>query len=222
MSRLSRQGIINKKALSAFAITGIFIFSIICFLSNNTNFLLMVYSGLDKPSKAYNIVTEKIYKQLTNRDKGQEIINRIVEGRKPHLNSFLYYSLGIIGEKKATQFLIDSCSKYENKIDDYSIMHSIISSMGLIGDQRFLPIIKHYLDNYDKYEVLPTRYLMAQTIYLISGENYHYVDKFGEKSGITITSELRNARHVILETVNRRRSIDEMIILDKLDRPPEA
>jgi hypothetical protein len=129
--------------------------------------------------------------------------------------------LGIIGEYYSAVYLIKAYSEYQNKDQSAVTVWYIINSMGLIGNHDAVKLLETLLKNYDKHGMQVSRYSLARSLYFLTGKRYDYINSSGEITKIHLTKELKNARKVIEESAGRKRTYDEMIILDKLYRPPE-
>jgi hypothetical protein len=84
--------------------------------------------------------------------------------------------------------------------------------MGLIDNNDLVPFLETLLRDYDQLRVQATKYSIARSLYLITGNKFSYV---------RIIRELSEARNVILKSKGRKRTLQEMLLLDKLYRPPE-
>jgi hypothetical protein len=92
--------------------------------------------------------------------------------------------------------------------------------MGQIGDEDFVPFLETLVRDYDKLRVQATKYSILRSLYLITGNRYSYFNSSGRKSELEVTEELIDARRVIMNSKGRKRSIQEMLVLEKLYRPP--
>jgi hypothetical protein len=73
--------------------------------------------------------------------------------------------------------------------------------------------------NYNKNTFEINNYLIARSLFLLTGRRYDYINAEGEKVKFNSNSEIINIREIILNSKNRKRTIHEMIQIDKLDRP---
>ena len=197
-------------------IGGVFNFSIL----KNEKALFMIAEGLDKPSKLYNIVIKKIYVLSRNKNLSKKLTNYLEQNKNDHLHNLYIQVLGITGEKSSTGILIKIYTQYQHDMNHYSTMNRIIDAMGLIANDDVVPFLETLLIDHDKLRVKATQYSIARSLYLITGEKYHYIDDSGRNIELSITEELLEARNIILNAKGRSRTLQEMLLLDKLYRPP--
>lgn len=150
-----------------------------------------------------------------------KLLANIKTGENGHLQNIYIHTLGIIGEKNATTYLIMQYSNLQDRADKKSTLYSIIDSLGLIGNEEAIPVLERLLENYDKYKIQVTKYSIVRALYLLTGKQYNYNDSSSEKKSITLTKKLENARKVIESTKDRKRTFNEMLILDKAFRHPD-
>ena len=109
---------------------------------------------------------------------------------------------------------------HQHDMNRRSTVSRIIDAMGQIGNEDFVPFLEALIRNYDKLKVETTKYSIARSLYLITGKKYQYVNKSGVKTEIQVTNELIEARNVIIQSKERHRSLQEMLVVEKLYRPP--
>lgn len=214
--------LLNKKKTKFFMI-GVLVVSaiIVYYLFVNINFSFSMAEGLDKPSKLHYFFVERIYKICAKKNLGPELLENIKSGENEHLQNIYIRTLGIVGERNATTYLIMQYSNYQDRADKKSTLYSIIDSLGMIGNEEAIPILERLLENYDKYKIQVTRYSIVRALYLLTGKTYTYSDSSSEKKSITLTKRLENARKVIESTKASKRTFNEMLILDKAFRHPD-
>ena len=213
---------INKKII-VFVLITLFIFTlgVKVFIFDNLNVLFLIAEGFDQPSAWFYVAQERIYKTAERKDIGKDILKYLEDDKNTHLHNLYIKTLGIIGEYYSATYLIKAYAKYQNK-ERYAVtIVYIIASMGMLGNNDVVPLLETLLKNYDKHKMLVTRYSLARSLYLITGKRYNYVNSSGENTKLHLTNELKNARKVIEKSKGHRRTYDEMIVLDKLYRPPE-
>jgi len=164
---------------------------------------------------------DRVYKICEKEDCAPEILRDIKKGANDHALSQYIHTLGIIGEKDAVNYLLMLYSKCQNKADRKSILYSIINSLGVIGDKAAVPILDRLLTDYENYQVQVTKYSVARALYLITGQRYTYIDSSGKETKLYLTDELINAQKLIEDSRSRLRTFEEMLILDKIYRPPD-
>ncbi len=213
----------NKRLLLIVAIV-IASMGLICKIAiwDNPDVLFTVAGGLDVPSASYYIVTERIYQLAHKKNIGEKIKGWLEEGRNEHLHNIYIRTLGVIGEYYSLSALIKAYSKYQHNTSRRSTVICIIDSMGLLGNQDSVPLLETLLRDYDQLDVQASRYAIARALYLITGRRYSFVNRQEEHSKLHLTSELKEARKAIVESMGRKRTFEEMIVLDKIYRPPEG
>jgi len=182
---------------------------------DNEDFLISMAEGFDVPSKPYYFLIERIYKIAESRDIATEIGQNLRSGNKEHLHNLYLRILGVIGRPPSPDFLLDQYARYGNDPDRVSRSRYLIETMGLSGDAAYTVFLKSLLDRTDQKNI-DTRYLIARSLYLITGEKYRVN---GEE--FHISPELEEARKVIVASKNRKRTFQEMLVLDKILRPPD-
>lgn len=126
------------------------------------------------------------------------------------------YLIGLEGDPNSSiilsNYFHNNCIEKEN-IDT---TNSIIKAMGLLGDERFISILNNSREFYTN---SPYKgYLINKSFYLITGKNYYKKDNL--KVFFDIEESFDDYRRIITESTGRKRTSDEMILLDKLSRPP--
>lgn len=182
------------------------------FIFKNENALFLIAAGLDKPSKLYNIVIERIYSLSQSQNLDEEIRKHLEQNKNDHLYNLYIHVLGIIGDRSSAGIFIKLYSRYQHDLNHRSTVNRLIDAMGLIDNNDLVPFLETLLRDYDQLRVQTTKYSIARSLYLITGNKSSYV---------RITRELSEARNVILNSKGRKRTLQEMLLLDKLYRPPE-
>lgn len=192
-----------------------------CVLENEKA-LFLIAEGLDKPSTLYNIVIKKIYSLSTNKKSIEKIKEHLGQDKNDHLHNLYIHVLGINGDRSSAGTLIKAYSRYQHDINHHSTVNQLIDTMGLIANDNLVPFLETLLRHHDKLGVQATKYSIARSLYLITGEKYSYMNTAGRNTELQVTGELTEARNVILSSKGRKRTIQEMILLDKLYCPPES
>ena len=93
----------------------------------------------------------------------------------------------------------------------------IVNSLGLLGQEKVVPLLERLLSKND----WPTlNFTIAQSLYLLTGRQYEFINQKGNKEKLYLSAELTQVREVILATNGKIRKFKDMLILDKLFRPP--
>ena len=182
---------------------------------DNEDFLISMAEGFDVPSKPYYFLIERIYKIAASRDIATEITQNLQSGRKEHLHNLYLRILGVIGKPPSPDILLEQYARYENDPAGVARLRHLIETMGLSGDTEYIAFLKSLLDRTDQ-KNSDTRYLIARSLYLITGEKYR-----ANEEELHISPELAEARKVIVASQNRKRTFREMVVLDRIFRPPD-
>jgi len=187
---------------------------------NNVSVLFLIAEGLDRPSKAYYVVIERIYRLSEKKRVRAEIWEDLESNKNPNLDNLYIQVLGITGAHIPTGSLIKLYSLNQHDMNRRSTVSRIIDAMGLLGNEDFVPFLETLLTDYDKLSPQATRYAITRSLYLITGNRYTYLADSGQKSRLQLTNELIEARNVVENTKERGRNMKDMLVLDRLYRPP--
>lgn len=187
----------------------------------NEKALFLIAEGLDKPSNLYNIVIKKIYRLSEKKNLNEKIREYLEQNKNDHLHNLYIQVLGISGASSSAGVLIKVYSRCQHDMNRRSTVNRIIDAMGLIANDDLVPLLEILLRDYDKLRVQATKYSIARSLYLITGKRYPYTDDAGRNTGLQVTEELIEARNVIMNSKVRKRTLQEMLLLDRLYRPPE-
>lgn len=201
----------------------IFIFFLSSFLGisyilNDTNKMLYLLENIDKPSTLHSILSNRLY-YLSDKVNLGDIILGSLDKAKKHLTDVEIHVLGIIGEEKAFDYLLNECEGQSLDSELSSKMYYVVLSMGMIGDKRFTSILEKMLQSpgYASYGV--SKFSIARALYLITGYRFVYVGESGEKIKLYLTEELANARKIVKASMEQNRTYHDMLTLAKLDLP---
>jgi len=210
----------NKKAI--IVISSVFFAGLIIvfIISRSVNALFLIAEGLDRPSRAYYILMERIYRLSSNKKIADEIWGYIENNKNAHLHNLYIHVLGITNADIPTGSLIKLYSQCQHDMNRRSTVSKIIDAMGLLGNERFVPFLETLLRDHDKLQVQATKYAIVRSLYLITGNRYAYINDLGKETRLQVSEELSEARNVIADTKGRSRNIREMLVLDRLYRPP--
>jgi hypothetical protein len=190
------------------------------FILNNTDFLFTIAEGLGQPSKAYYIVIERIYELAAKNKLEDQIGKHLHDSKNENLNSLYISTLGVIGNPNWTGAILNSYVKYQNDPSNIVMVSKVIDCIGILGSENVVPILENLIENYDRLQVKATKYSIVRALYLSTGKRYEYINNSGVRTKIKLTGELEKARQVVLESKNRKRTFKEMVLLDKVFRPP--
>jgi hypothetical protein len=186
-------------------------FILMVYAWNNNFILYTIASGLDVPSKPYYFITERIFQLPV------EANHRLLQH-----DSLIDLYVHIAGVKRNNNIdLLGLYTAYQHDNNNIGRVYNVVNSMGLMGDETYTFLLESLLNDYEKLNVPVTKYTITRALYLITGKRYFYREAERDmNSGIPITDELYMARQIILNTRLRRRTLKEMVDLDKILRPP--
>ena len=217
---MKRLGKVVIVAILACAIGITVLFKVI--VLDNPDLLCMIGQGFDEPSRLYYASVERIYKISDKKKVGKKFKERLTEGGNEHLYNCYIRILGVIGEGDAIPCLMQVYAKHQNNKNLRSIIHDIIISIGLIGNEASVHFLENLLKNYNANIAYVPSSLIVHSLYLITGKKYFFTNNSGEKDEIYLSKERIEARKIIKTSRGRKRSLEEMIALDKMAyRPAE-
>jgi hypothetical protein len=188
------------------------------YVYNNTIFLLTVAWASDIPSQLNFWARDRIYQKCQDVRVVNSIVDDFKSNRLPYLNDIYILVLGVIGDKKASDYIVrELVAAIDN--NNYGTVAYCIDSLGLLGDANVHPLLIRLMDNYESYKLPLPKYVLFRSIYLISGNIDEYPNSNEKPSGFAPNDELVFARKIILSSNDRYRTLDEMHTLDKLLRP---
>lgn len=196
---------------------GVAIFKMAIF--DNVDFLFILAGGSNQPSSLFNFAIERIYKLSEKKDIGKKLIKELKEhGDFFSLQDLYVRTLGVIGEEDAFPCLMEIYIRNQDK--KVAVLDTVILSLGLLGKEDAVPILERILNREDGWFAL-LNFPIAQSLYLLTGKKYTFINSRGESQELFVTPELLQAREVIVATKGKKRKYKDMLILDKLFRPPK-
>lgn len=191
------------------------VFGIKAITLDNEDFLVLMAGGFDSPSKPYFFCLNRIYRLSEKKDLKDKFTNYILQGKKKIYHNLYTRILGIIGEAENTEYLMKPYVQFQHDPNSRSRIYHIIDSMGFSGNTDYVPILEALLNKYKEHNPAVTKYQIARSFYLLTGNRYRV-----EQELIYLSSELIDARNVISSSKGRKRTYEEMMILEKVIRPP--
>ncbi len=186
---------------------------------DNPEFLFNIAEGFDEPSIPFYLLIEQAYKIYSNGNHQNIIANFLNESENKHLINSYIRTAGVIGDISSKIELIDLYREYDNP-NYRARLYYIVKSLGLLGVADVVPFLENLLSNQEK--VIISGSTIAVSLYLITGQDhYRFVNTLGNEQKLILTDDLIRARQVILDSKNRKRTYQEMIILDNLFRSPD-
>lgn len=209
----------KKKILIGVIVVLIFTFIKIS-LFNNVDFLCFLSQATNtNTSSLYYFTIESIYKIAEKKDIAEKLIKYIEENKNQNLHGLYIRVLGVIGGGDQTvNCLMKTYIKHQHNKEKKSIIYSVISSLGLLGDDKVIPFLELLL-NKNYWPVYNGT--IAASLYLLTGKQYEFIWCWdGSRQKLQLTDKLIHAREVILATKGKKRTFEDMLALDKRFRPP--
>jgi hypothetical protein len=213
---------INKKILVLLALIIVTVLGLKIAIYDNINFLFATAAGLNRPSVLYSLIQNRIYKLVAEKGKGASIYNSFKSGKNNHLEQDYIKVLGIIGGYLSIDDLTEVYYKQKDNEKSIILTWYVISSMGMTGDVGYVPLLESLLSNYDDKKMQVSRYLIARSLYMITGKRINYINSTGEKVELAITDELKSIRKLIQHSKGKKRSYKEMLALERFYLPPRS
>jgi hypothetical protein len=189
---------------------------------DNPEALCILAEGLDEPSRPFYFVIDRIYKLSQEQNVSKRFIDNLANGKNRFLHDIYIRALGVVGDTRALYELERLYTKYQHYGDYRATLYYAVRSMGLIGNPEIVPFLETLLSKYNDLQVQVSESNIVTALYLITGRtDYHFSNGSGERQRLFLTKSLVEARNVIVSSKDRQRTLNEMIMLDTLYRPPD-
>lgn len=188
---------------------------------DNENFLVSMTQGFDVPSKPYYFLTTRIFSLAETKSIEKTFEKNLETNTKPHLHDSYIYFLGIIGQNLSIEPIMKKYIEYQDDPNHRGTINQVINHMGNSGNSFYSSVLEVLLKKYKKHNPLASQYQIARSLYLVTGNNQEYVDENNIKYELLITEELKIARNSIANSKGRRRTLEEMLLIDNVTRPPD-
>ena len=176
------------------------------------SFLFRFSKALDQPSKPYHLLLERIYTLAQEDDFVAEVKGYMVGPRLDAYGETFLRFAGVVGYRWAS----NDIRKCQSKLGELNV--HLILSMGLTGDAAFVPLLEELLENalQDKPLSVPAP-TVAGALYLINGRtDYRFKNESGQIQRLILNTTLTEARKAITHSRGRKRTLEEMLILDRI------
>ena len=186
---------------------------------DNPDFLFSMAEGFDEPSMPFYILIDQAYKIYSSRDHQNLLTTFLNESENQHLIDTYIRVAGVIGDTASKSKLINLYKEFNNPT--YKVrLHYIVKSIGLLGTKDAIPFLQNLLSYQGK--AIVSGSTIAVSLFLITGQDhYRFFNTLGNEQKLILTDDLIRARQVMLDSKNRKRTYQEMIILDNLFRSPD-
>lgn len=201
--------------------------SIFLFHYYNFGTLTLTANGFDQPSRLYYLSQKRLL-EMVNAQKAEKIAQVLKYDENKFLHRLYLKLLSLNGLPKDNDYLLTVYENYQKREKDGYLWHNIIDTMGTSGNLAYVPFLEKLLDEYGSNDSVLMRFSVGQALFLLTGKEYKYDSdkplektRFAPKGFFRYTDRQFRAREIIYDTINRERTIDEMVELDKiLFRPP--
>lgn len=215
-----KHNIFKKNAI--ITVLAIFLFSIFITIKisifDNPIKLCTFAEWFDDPSTPYYLILNRIYKLSENKNFNKTLIEYIQNDKNTHLHKRYARILGVLGEKDALPTLKAALLKYSHNKNYKITADYIVTSLGLIGNHKIVPLLVRFLSKEKNSQV--SQATLASALFLATGEKYFYINSFGKRQKYLPTRSEVHARKIIIDSRKRKRTYKEKILLDKLFRRP--
>ena len=186
---------------------------------NSMNLLIGLAEGQNKPSKIYYLMMERVYELANDDDVIRDIENDFLGDEKTNLDAIYANLIGLVGSPTSGTTLIRKYIQYQNSNAEAYLVYNVITGMGFSGDKTCISVLERLLDEH-KHSLSVSRFSIARSLFLLTGKSYSYIDKGGDVVLFSPYRYLTEARSVILSSENRKRTIEEIVQIESLFRPP--
>ncbi|MGO9316131.1 MAG: hypothetical protein ACLQDI_25765 [Syntrophobacteraceae bacterium] len=212
------------KMFYIFYFIGITILLFCYYLSTNIAFLIFVLGGADVPSYTYSLTIKRVYENCQYPYVRKTTVDDLISGHHSHLADTYIHILGVIGDSDASEPINEKLMLAVNKME-ISTIYRTIDSLGIIGDGEGTDseiLLKQLCDQYESFHVDFALYSLSRAIYLMTGNVYNCTrsNENRDTSLFIVSDELKYARQIIVSSRSRYRTLDEMMFLERLLRPP--
>ena len=174
---------------------------------------------LQEPSKSFYLVVNRIYKLAETKDFSDELMADLSNGRKQHLQNLYFRVLGCVGGGALSEDLKRVYSNKQNDREARALLHTTILSLGMAGNDDDIKFLEKLVEKYDNLNVQVSGAVVAASLYLLTGENrWEFRNSSGRMQRLVLGEKLSSCRRVVMSSKGRRRSYDEMIVLDRVYR----
>lgn len=188
------------------------------FVWDNPIRLIQIAENFDEPSAPYYFILNDIYRKSGEKGFGENLIKSIAQNENPCLLKRYARIIGVMGEDGALDALEKACMIYFNNKNYEVTANYIVKSMGLIGRREAIPLLKELLENKEKVVDEST---IASALFMITGDkNTFFINSLGVRQQLIPSESQLQARKTIIGSQERKRTFDEMILLDRLFRRP--
>ena len=191
------------------------IFSIYYFISNNIYILVSVSDCFGSNSAVGKFTLKLIYKIPDDKLKIKlfKIFNNNYESA--YINTYIRIA-GVIGDNDFIVPIMKLYSSIQGDNKKISTRYYIFTSLGLFGNKKYSVFLEKILDHYDEHGVDVSRFVLARSIYLLTGNVFSVSSRKNEYDLMYLSEELKDIKKTLHESSGRKRSYREKLILDRL------
>jgi hypothetical protein len=213
-----KQNICKMKIIKSILLFGVLFIGIILVVGNNFAILTNIAHVSDSPSVVENICLHRIYKmQVSNIT--PKIVQALNENSPDDMVNLFIRVACVSGVDDATSEVLKIYTKVQSDPNYKSTVYFIITSIGLFNDIKYVPFLEALLSNYEEHSPQVEKYIIARSLFLLTGKKYNIAKEYDNSSEIHISSKLSAIHQTLRETSGRNRTYEEKLLLDSLFQP---
>ncbi len=200
-------------------IASIILFS--AFVSTNPTLLRKLAGNFSSDSFIHDYSMKRIIK-VYDRD-SQKVIDLIAKNYNSK-NSYFYVDtilLSIFADNRSLELLnnqIEKISNIEETIYTDSNVSLLVEAMGISMMTNKVTYLEKLLEELNKTNSKnnlssPINYMVARSLFFITGEMYEYKSTNKDKTTVRITDDMLSVRDVLVKSAGRKRTDEEMTLL---------
>lgn len=186
---------------------------------DNPELLCVVAEGFDEPSFCFYLTLNRIYALAEKDNFSKKLIQHLSTGNNANLHDIYIRVLGVIGEETALHELFRTYQRHQSDAAHKAIVYYTVTSIGMIGSEEMVPFLETLLEKPKELKIQVDELTIANALYLTTGIEETRVAEFFNGKKHKLSPEQIAARRVIASSKGRKRSYDEMLVLDKIYRP---
>jgi len=187
---------------------------------DNPELLCVLAEGLDEPSSSFYLILNRVYALAEKDNFTKELVQHLSAGKNANLHDIYIRVLGVVGEETALHELFRIYQRHQNDEASKAVVYYTVTSIGMIGSEEMVPFLETLLEKRKELKIQVNELAIANALYLSTGIEKAKAAEFFNGKKHKLSQAQIAARRVIASSKGRKRSYDEMLVLDKLYRPP--
>jgi hypothetical protein len=194
--------------------------AILCFLITNSSLKVQyaLAGNVSTDSFLYQYAMERIIRIYS--EEPEKVTNLIL--KEYNLNDPYFYVdtvlLSIFADPPSTNALrtkIDNLTDFQDKIYSDSGYSLLIESIGIAMMKDREPFLVDLLSKLNNSTRIASaiNYTVARSLFFLTGKTYKYTNRKNSKSTVRLTDHILKTRDVLVNSMDRKRTVDEMILL---------